>query len=150
MPIKFKNGNLFSNNFDIRINTINCVGAMGKGIALEFKNRYPNMYWEYKELCSANKIKPGKMWVWQNLYETIINFPTKRHWKDNSRYDDIELGLNDLYRILQKQNNKTVAIPALGCGNGGLNWKIVSKMIYDKLNDLDNDITVFNPFWYSK
>lgn len=120
----------------ILVCTVNCVGIMGKGIALEFKNRYPNFFAEYKKACEKNEIKIGecRLWKYDTLFASldIITFPTKTHWRYNSEYKYIEQGLESLKTI---DCEKPVILPRLGCGNGGLNWDIVKKMIITKLKD---------------
>src|ERR1700750_2602075 len=112
---------MFEMPVDIRVNTVNCVGVMGKGIALAFRTRYPAMFLDYKKACAAGKIKPGALNIWRTSTEWIINFPTKRHWRDNSRYEDIEGGLEALQAYLNKLVLPLrVALPALGCGHGGV------------------------------
>lgn len=143
--IRFTNGDMFSVNADILINTVNCVGVMGAGVALAFKERYPSMYIEYKELCNKGLIKPGELHVWHNNDKIIVNFPTKRHWRNKSLYKDIESGLVVLNHFLKTKNKGRVALPALGCGHGGLDWNIVSKMIKDHLSEINLDIMVFEP-----
>lgn len=143
---------MFADKYDILINTVNCVGAMGKGVALVFRDRYPDMYASYQTKCRQGVIQPGKLMEWKPKPDndpttpgTIINFPTKRHYRDNSRYDDIEIGLNTLREYLLPLGPVTVGLPPLGCGNGGLDWPLVSQMIFEKLSDLDAIITVFEP-----
>lgn len=150
--IEFSRDNMFADKYDILINTVNCVGAMGKGVALVFRDRYPDMYASYQAKCRQGVIRPGKLMEWKPKPDndpttpgTIINFPTKRHYRDNSRYDDIEIGLNTLREYLLPLGPVTVGIPPLGCGNGGLDWTLVSQMIFEKLSDLDANITVFEP-----
>ncbi len=92
--LRFVTGDIFDTPADIRVNTVNCVGVMGAGLALAFKDRYPQMFKEYQRACSNNTLAPGKLHVWKSLSgDWIINFPTKRHWRQKSRYDDIEAGL---------------------------------------------------------
>jgi len=146
--IRFIKGDMFADHYDIRINTVNCVGIMSKGIALEFKKRYPDMFKEYQQKCKDGQIIPGKLYIWksENGITTIINFPTKRHWRENSHYEDINSGLLNLRSYLWLQKNVSVAIPALGCGLGGLDWAKVSVQIKEKLSDIPNvQITVFEP-----
>jgi putative DNA methylase len=148
--IKIIKGNIFETAADIRINTVNCVGVMGAGVALAFKNKYPEMFRDYQKDCKTGKIKPGQLHIWKNLLEDwIINFPTKRHWREPSRYEDIEAGLKALrdYLIEQSKEHKNlrIALPALGCGHGGLDWKRVSQMIRKHLSDLEAEIFVFEP-----
>jgi O-acetyl-ADP-ribose deacetylase (regulator of RNase III) len=144
--LRFANGNMFDVPADIRINTVNCVGIMGAGVALAFKRLHPLMFAEYQRKCSAGLILPGQLHVWQSPDgERIVNFPTKRHWRDNSRYEDIEAGLIALKALLANQGPVRVTLPALGCGHGRLNWSVVSAMIAKHLQGLDAQITVFQP-----
>lgn len=144
--LRFTSGNMFDVPADIRINTVNCVGVMGAGVALAFKRLHPLMFAEYQRKCSAGLILPGQLHVWHSPNgERIVNFPTKRHWRDNSRYEDIEAGLLALKRFLASQRPFRVTIPALGCGNGGLKWSIVSAMIRKHLQGLNCEIIVFEP-----
>lgn len=143
-----KNGNFFDYDASIRINTVNCVGVMGAGVALQFKNLFPQMYNEYKKLCASNGLRPGKLQIWnESIFDNlkIINFPTKDHWKDPSEYEYIEKGLDALHNYLKYLSGETITIPALGCGHGGLDWNIVKPMIYEKLGDLDHNILLFSP-----
>lgn len=149
--IEFVEGDFFDYEADIRVNTVNCVGVMGAGVALLFKNKYPKMYEDYLKECNLGRVKIGKPHVWRsnqmfsenNL--TIINFPTKDHWKNPSEYEFVEKGLIWLKQYLQDIGDVTITLPALGCGNGGLDWNIVKKMISDKLDALKARILVFAP-----
>lgn len=144
--IEFTKGDMFGVPVDVRVNTVNCVGVMGAGVALAFKNRYPEMFKDYQNACREGKMRPGNVHVWQNLTgEWVINFPTKRDWRDPSRYDDIRSGLEDLRSYLQEQGPISVALPALGCGHGGLDWARVAPMISQALGDLPARILVFEP-----
>lgn len=144
--IKFVQGDIFENSVDIRVNTVNCVGAMGAGVALAFKKRYPEMFKEYQAACKHGLIKPGVMHVWKTLDGAwIVNFPTKRDWRDPSRYEDIEIGLDDFRQYLDSVGPVSVALPALGCGNGGLDWERVSKLILDKLEGVNAQVYVYEP-----
>ncbi len=136
--IKFTSGDMFETNADIRINTVNCVGVMGAGVALAFKNKYPEMFKDYQKDCKKDKVQPGKMHIWKNLTgDWIINFPTKTHWRKSSRYEDIETGLVALRKYLIDKGPVSVTLPALGCGHGGLDWNRVKGMIEEYLGDLD-------------
>ncbi len=144
--IKFTSGDMFETNAEIRINTVNCVGVMGAGVALAFKNKYPEMFKEYQKDCKNKKVQPGKMYIWKNLIgDWIINFPTKTHWRKPSRYEDIETGLVSLRKYLIDKGPVSVTLPALGCGHGGLDWNRVKGMIEKYLGDLDAKIDVFEP-----
>jgi O-acetyl-ADP-ribose deacetylase (regulator of RNase III) len=119
---------------------------MGAGVALAFKTRYPAMFRDYKKACDAGDVRPGTLNIWRTLTEWIINFPTKRHWRENSRYEDIEAGLKALRVYLDSLGKSVrVALPALGCGHGGLDWPRVSKLIENYLEAVDAEIFVFEP-----
>lgn len=144
--IHFTKGDMFDVEVDIRVNTVNCKGVMGAGVALAFKNRYPDMFLEYRNACLAEEIKPGQMYIWRGAPNNwVINFPTKRHWREKSRYEDIASGLSSLHDYLKNFPGVKVALPALGCGNGGLDWKRVAPMIEHSLCDLNAEIYVFEP-----
>ena len=144
--IDFTTGNIFDVPADVRINTVNCVGVMGAGVALAFKIKYPEMFREYKRECKKGTVRPGSLHVWRSLYsEYIVNLPTKRHWREPSRYEDVEAGLVALRKFLKELGKVRVALPALGCGHGGLEWERVSQMIRHHLSGLEADIIVFNP-----
>jgi O-acetyl-ADP-ribose deacetylase (regulator of RNase III) len=144
--IEFTHGDMFGVDADIRVNTVNCVGVMGKGVALAFRNRYPEMFREYKVACRDGQVQPGRLFVWHNLAnDWVVNFPTKRDWKEKSRYEDIESGLMALCEYLSDKGEVTMTLPALGCGHGGLDWQIVSRMIAEHLGDLAARILVFAP-----
>lgn len=148
--IEYVSGDFFEYDADIRINTVNCVGVMGAGVALEFKNRYPEMFKAYVKVCKENRIEPGRPYVWEeiDLFSrcTIINLPTKIHWKNPSEYEYIEkdlLWLKDY--LMAKSEDCVVTLPALGCGHGGLDWGIVKKQIVYYLGELRAKILVFEP-----
>ncbi|EMA8635822.1 macro domain-containing protein, partial [Cronobacter sakazakii] len=148
--IKFVDGDFFDYAADIRINTVNCVGVMGAGVAFAFKNKFPEMFDEYVLLCKKGEISPGKPAVWKSFDAhgrdiEIINFPTKDHWRNKSKYEYIEKGLIWLSTYLDSKHGKTITLPALGCGHGGLDWDVVKKMIQDALSKSDNEILVFSP-----
>ena len=131
---------------DIRINTVNCVGVMGAGLALAFKTKYPEMFRDYQKACKSGTVKPGKLHVWKTLMgDWIINFPTKRHWREPSRYEDIESGLIELKNYLVDKGKVKVLLPAVGCGHGGLEWPRISEMIKKHLIDIEAEILVFTP-----
>lgn len=147
--LEFVTGDFFDYKANIRINTVNCVGVMGAGVALAFKNRYPQMFNDYVVACKNKEVAPGMphVWIESDLLTTctIINFPTKIHWKNPSEYEYIEKGLIWLRDYLVEHKEATVTLPALGCGHGGLNWDIVKEMIIKFLGSLDAKILVFNP-----
>lgn len=148
--IYFTTGNLFDTPVDALVNTVNCVGVMGRGIALQFKKSYPDNFKEYAKACKEEEVIPGKMFVHSTGRLTspsfIINFPTKRHWKGASSLEDIETGLKDLVSVIQKNGITSIAIPPLGCGLGGLDWTVVKSRIEEALKDLTNvEIVVYEP-----
>ena len=143
--LTFLNGDLFTSKAQVIVNTVNCVGAMGAGIALGFKNRYPKMFEQYREECKKGLYKTGNLYTYQENGSTILNFPTKDHWKDPSEYAYLESGLASLRKYLVDNKIKSIAIPALGSTNGGLDWVKVQKMIFDALKDLPVAIEVYLP-----
>ena len=153
MTIEFKTGDMFTEPVEALVNTVNCVGVMGKGVALEFKNRWPENFKAYKKICDAKSLTPGQMFVFdtQELFPSsgpryLINFPTKAHWRAKSRLEYVEDGLDALVDTIRKYEINTIAIPPLGCGNGGLQWSDVKKLIVSKLSNLDDlNIIVFEP-----
>lgn len=138
--IELTTGNIIRADADALVNTVNTFGVMGKGIALQFKLAFPDMFKRYASDCKQQKLQLGQM----NVYATgsvmppsyIINFPTKAHWKSKSSISDIEAGLNDLARVICELDIKSIAVPPLGCGLGGLNWSDVLPLIQDKLGSL--------------
>jgi O-acetyl-ADP-ribose deacetylase (regulator of RNase III) len=114
---------LFKSPAQTLVNTVNTVGVMGKGIAKTFKQLYPEMYQEYRQLCRAGKMDIGKLYIYRTPNKIIVNFPTKKHWRSRSRVEYIEAGLQEFVRIYDKYGISTVSFPQLGCGNGELNWE---------------------------
>lgn len=134
--------NIFAMTVEAIVNPVNCFGVMGKGLALEFKNRFPDYFDDYKFKCDYDKINLGSINVYRNAkYESpkfIISFPTKNHWRDYSNINDIANGLKDLANTIKALNIESIAIPALGCGLGGLQWEKVNKVMVDELQHLTN------------
>lgn len=122
-------GNLLEADVEAVVNTVNTEGVMGKGIALQFRKAYPDNYDAYRHACAAGEVKLGRMFIFQRCALTnpryIINFPTKRHWKSKSRLTDIESGLDALVEDVRRLGIQSIAVPPLGCGLGGLNWRDV-------------------------
>lgn len=142
--INFKTGNLLESDTEALVNTVNCVGVMGKGIALQFKQAFPDNFKKYETACRSKTVRPGKMFIVStNSFinpKYIINFPTKRHWKGQSKMEDIELGLKDLVLEVERLGIQSIAIPPLGCGNGGLDWNQIRPKIvkaFEKLPQVD-------------
>lgn len=148
--ITYKEGNLFDSNAQAIVNTVNTVGVMGKGLALQFKEAYPDNYAIYRRACKEGLLHPGAMLITDVLtldgqHRYIINFPTKTDWRKPSEYCYIESGLIALKKEIMNRNIKSIAIPPLGTRNGGLDWSKVRAMIEDILSDLDCEIVIYEP-----
>lgn len=148
--IKLTRGNLLEAEADALVNTVNCDGYMGKGIALQFKQAFPPNFKEYEAVCKAGEMVPGKMLIHDNgglvNPRYIVNFPTKRHWRGKSRIEDITSGLKALIRDVQELGIKSIAIPPLGCGLGGLDWQVVRPMIEEAFAELpDVQVLLYGP-----
>lgn len=148
--IYYVTGNLLSAPDEALVNTVNTVGIMGKGIALQFKDTYPDNFRKYQQACKDGSIAPGKLLVTKEAtlstgVKWIINFPTKKDWRHRSKYEYIEEGLKDLVRIIDQYQIKSIAIPPLGCGNGGLDWLRVKAIMEKYLCNLDTDIHIYQP-----
>jgi O-acetyl-ADP-ribose deacetylase (regulator of RNase III) len=148
--IQVLSGNLLEADADALVNTVNCVGFMGKGIALQFKQAFPENFVAYERACHANEVHPGRMFVFKTHSmigpKYIVNFPTKRHWRGNSRMEDIEAGLEDLLQVVKELRIQSIAVPPLGCGLGGLNWSDVRARIEQSFASLaDVRVLLFAP-----
>ncbi|VXD10423.1 type II toxin-antitoxin system antitoxin DNA ADP-ribosyl glycohydrolase DarG [Planktothrix paucivesiculata] len=148
--IKFEQGNLLTANTEALVNTVNCVGVMGKGIALQFKQGFPENFLQYKRACNVKQVQPGKLFTFAtgNLFNPkyIINFPTKLHWREKSKLEYIEVGLKALIEEIKQLKIQSVAIPPLGCGNGGLNWIDVKPLILEAFAELPEiQVLIFEP-----
>jgi O-acetyl-ADP-ribose deacetylase (regulator of RNase III) len=146
--IRYTTGNLLDADVDVLVNTVNCVGVMGKGIALQFRKAWPENYEEYRVACERKEVRPGRMFVHETgrlvKPRLIINFPTKRHWKEKSRIEDVASGLDALASEIRERGIESIALPPLGCGNGGLDWGIVRNLIEDKLRCLgDVEVLIY-------
>lgn len=151
MTITIKQGDLLrQDDVDAIVNTVNCVGVMGKGIALQFKNKWPANYSAYEAACKARQVRPGAMFVFDSggliKPNFIINFPTKDHWRGKSRVEFIRDGLVDLVAQIKRLGIRSIAIPPLGCGNGGLEWDEVRPLIEQAFAALpDVEVRLFGP-----
>lgn len=148
--IEFVSGNLLESGAEALVNTVNCVGVMGKGIALQFKQAFPDNYKAYRRACDRKQLEPGTMLVVETGTFTnpkyIINFPTKRHWRGKSKIEDVTIGLDALVAEIEQRGITSVAIPPLGCGNGGLDWAVVRSCIERVLARLENvSVKVYEP-----
>ena len=134
---------IFDSDCEVITNPVNCVGVMGGGLALAFKNKFPKMYLKYKEMCDNNEIRPGKVYLVEgDERHKILLFPTKDHYKYLSRYRYITGGLRSLVRQYKDWGIRSVALPALGCGLGGLDWEDVNSAIEYDLKDIIHDISI--------
>ena len=148
--IRFTTGDILAEDVEALVNTVNCVGVMGRGIALQFKKAYPENFHAYAEACKSGEVRPGHMFVYETGALTnpryIVNFPTKRHWRNNSRMDDIESGLRALANVIRERGIRSIAVPPLGSGLGGLEWREVRPCIEQALGEFGNlDVVVFEP-----
>lgn len=148
--IEYKNNDILKENVEAIVNTVNCVGVMGRGIALQFKNAFPENFKAYAIACKHGKVQPGQMFVYQTGQlvnpHYIINFPTKRHWREKSRIEDIESGLEGLIKVIHKYDIHSIAIPPLGSGLGGLKWTEVKPLIETAMQLLKNvRVIIYEP-----
>lgn len=148
--IELTQGDILNADAEALVNTVNCVGIMGRGIALQFRKAFPENFKAYEAACKAHQVQPGKMFMYDlnRLYNPrfIVNFPTKRHWKGKSRIEDIKSGLADLIGVVQQQQIRSVAIPPLGCGLGGLNWEEVRPLIIEAFQSVPEvAVLLFEP-----
>jgi len=139
-------GDLLESKAQTLVNTVNCVGIMGKGIALQFKERFPEMFKDYMDRCKCNEVKLGKPYLFKKLFPPwILNFPTKDHWRSVSKLEDIIHGLSYLIRHHKEWGITSLAVPPLGCGYGQLEWKIVGPTLYRYLSQLDIPVELYAP-----
>ena len=148
--IEYKTGDILAEDADALVNTVNCVGLMGRGIALQFKKAWPENFRTYAAACHRNEVQPGRMFVYATGRLTppryIITFPTKRHWRGKSRIEDIEAGLQALIAVVRARGILSIAIPPLGAGLGGLNWGDVRPRIERAVANIpDVKVVVFEP-----
>ncbi|PRA55902.1 Appr-1-p processing protein [Pseudomonas sp. MYb115] len=138
---------MFQSGAQTLVNTVNCVGVMGKGVALEFKKRWPGLMLDYESRCAKKLVEPGVPYMYTDILGTsIVNFPTKGHWRSASRLSDIEKGLDIFLEHYKAWNITSVAFPPLGCGNGGLEWGLVGPIMYKSLSKIDIPVVIFAPF----
>jgi len=148
--IKHITGNILDSPAEALVNTVNTVGVMGKGIALQFKKAYPNNFKAYEAACERGEVVIGKMFITHDRNiasgeKIIVNFPTKKDWRKPSEYSYIEQGLDSLVSFIETEKPSGIALPPLGAGNGGLEWEKVKQLIDNKLGQLDLDIYVYEP-----
>jgi uncharacterized protein YwgA/O-acetyl-ADP-ribose deacetylase (regulator of RNase III) len=144
--VTVKLGNLFESKAQTWVNTVNCVGVMGKGIALEFKERFPDMFGDYETRCRRGQVRLGEPYLYKNLIEPwVLNFPTKGHWRAVTNLQDIIRGLEYLLARYTEWGIKSLAVPPLGCGNGQLEWRIVGPTLYRYFRKMDIPIEIYAP-----
>lgn len=140
-------GDIFESNAQTLTNTVNCVGVMGKGIAKQFKERYPDMYDDYAERCKRNEVQLGRPYLYRQMYDPwVLNFPTKGHWRAVSNLSDIKRGLEHVLGHYREWGIESLAVPPLGCGNGQLDWRVVGPMLYRSLGTMDIPVELYAPF----
>ena len=148
--ITYRTGDILSETADALVNTVNCVGVMGRGVALQFKRAFPDNFKEYAARCKRDQMRPGTVFVFETGTVVppyyIINFPTKRHWRGKSRIEDIESGLESLVREIRSRGIRSIAIPPLGSGLGGLHWPNVRHRMEAALSVFEDvEIVIFEP-----
>lgn len=144
--ITYVAGSLFNSPAQVLVNAVNTHGVMGKGIAAEFKRRYPEMFADYHQQCKLGMLQIGMLWVYKSPGKSILNFPTKKHWRDPSKPEYIEAGLERFSTEYAQLGIRSIAFPALGCGNGGLDWeRVIKPMMEDYLNKLPIDAFIYLP-----
>lgn len=145
--ITYINGDIFNSECKILVNATNSVGIMGGGLALQFKNTYYDMYLEYKKLCELGQHKIGELHLWKGPNKWVLNFPTKTTWREPSKIEYIEEGLQQFIKSYKELRIDSIAFPALGCGLGKLSWDIVKPLMehYLMLTDIDVDIEIYEP-----
>lgn len=144
--IRFTEGNIFESPAQTLVNTVNTVGAMGKGIAKEFKRLFPTMFKEYQTLCEDGKIKMGVLWMYRTPHKAVLNFPTKTHWRQPSTIKFIKTGLTRFVDTYEDLRITSIAFPRLGCGNGELDWEVVKPLMQSYLTGLPIDIYIYEKF----
>ncbi len=145
--IKALIGDMFASDMQSIVNTVNCVGIMGKGIAQIFKKEYPPMFEDYADRCARGEVRLGEPYHYKDLTGvSIVNFPTKGHWRAATRLDDVEAGLDYFVKHFRAWGITSVAFPPLGCGNGGLEWATVGPLMYSKLKGLGIPVELYAPF----
>ena len=141
--ITYVDFSLFDSPAKVLVNTVNTVGVMGKGLAKEFKGIYPEMFDEYQRLCEARKLDIGKLWIYKSSHKWVLNFPTKRQWRNPSKPEYLEAGLEKFVEIFRDARITSISFPQLGCGNGELDWETESKPLMEKyLNNLPIEVFI--------
>ena len=146
--LAFVTGDIFAQPADVLVNPVNCVGAMDRGLAAQFRRRYPAVFRAYRQACRDGELRPGRVLLLSTgsaRPRAIAHFPTKRHWRDASRVEDIDAGLCHLATTIRRLRVPSIAVPPLGCGLGGLDWHTARPLIAARLHGLDCAVTVLEP-----
>ena len=143
MSLSIIEGNIFKSNCQTIVNTVNCVGAMGAGIALEYRLRYPEMYAKYMKLCEENRIDIGMLWIYKSPDRWVLNFPTKKHWKYPSKHTYLHAGLKKFVGTYKEKSIKSIAFPLLGADKGGIPQEDSLNIMDSYLNGLDIDVEIY-------
>lgn len=141
--ITYLKGDIFSSPAQVLVNTVNTVGVMGKGVALEFKKRYPEMFDVYERVCGAKKLDVGKLLLWRGAEKWVLMFPTKKHWRNPSKPEYVEAGLQKFVDTYAEKGITSIAFPRLGCGNGGLDWTLVQPLMERYLKRLPIPVYIY-------
>ena len=146
--IHFTRGDVFAQPAEAIVNPVNCVGVSGAGLALQFKRRHAHAFLAYRRACEAGRVRPGRMFMFDTGRDRprwIVHFPTKRHWRDRSTIGDIEAGLHDLAAVVERYGIRSIVIPPLGCGLGGLDWRAVRPLVTACLSGTLATVIVLEP-----
>jgi O-acetyl-ADP-ribose deacetylase (regulator of RNase III) len=143
MSVTIIKGNLFNSKCQTIVNTVNCVGVMGKGIALQYKKMYPDMFQSYKNICDQKLLEPGMLQLWKGPDKWVLNFPTKNHWRAPSNIDWVISGLEKFVETYKERGITSIAFPQLGCANGGLKWEDVGPLMKKYLDPLDIPVEIY-------
>lgn len=141
--LSYLRGDLLSSPAQVQVNTVNVVGVMGKGIALQFKNKYPEMFKSYRQVCEKHLLDVGNLYLWKSSKKWILMFPTKKHWKNPSKVEYIECGLKKFVDNYERLGIESIAFPKLGCGNGNLDWNIVKPIMEKYLKPLPINVYIY-------
>ncbi|MBQ7522725.1 MAG: macro domain-containing protein [Clostridia bacterium] len=141
--LTYLKGDLLSSPAQVQVNTVNTAGVMGKGIALQFKKKYPEMFIVYQRVCEKQQLDTGELYLWKSPEKWVLMFPTKKHWRNPSRMEYIESGLQKFVDNYEKFGIESIAFPKLGCGNGGLEWSVVKPVMEKYLRPLPINIYIY-------
>ena len=141
--LTYLRGDLLSSPAQVQVNTVNTVGVMGKGIALQFKNKYPQMFAAYQKACEKQQLDIGRLYLWKSPEKWVLMFPTKRHWRNPSKIEYVESGLKEFVDSYERLGVDSIAFPRLGCGNGGLEWSVVKPIMEKYLSPLPINIYIY-------